>query len=194
MTDVFLDELRADWRRRAIDLDEIRRRAARRRLRMQAFLAIEIAGVATAVVFAIWLVMHALTLGIGLAALGALAMLISTGLSLWTVFRLRAPWLRQDAEVLAPKAALHATLTQLDDADRVVRYWLSSAAVLILCAAVAALLVWMGLAPLRTLVVAGSAWLGVALALAAWGQMRKRRIADERAAYIALLRDYDGAA
>lgn len=192
MTDAFLDGLKADWRRRDVDLDHIRRRVALRRRRMQAFVAIEILGLAMAILFALWLATHALALGVGLAALGAAAMLVSAGLSLWTVLRLRAPWLRKAAPVLAPQAALGAMLTQLNDAERIVRYWLASATVLALCAGGVGALFLAGQASVRTATFAGVAWLGTAIMLAAWALWRKRRIAVEQAACQALLQDYDG--
>lgn len=192
MTDAFLDGLKADWRRSEVDLDRIRRQAARRRRRVLAFVAMELLGLVLALIFALWLATHALVLGVELALLGAIAMLVSAGLSLRTILRLRTPWLRKPAPALAPQAALAAMLTQLSDAEQILRYWLASAAVLGLCALGVGLMFVSGHASARTLSIAGSAWAVTALALLLWGLWRKRRIAVERASCEALLKHYEG--
>lgn len=67
MTDVFLEGLKADWRRQTVDLDQVRQRLIWRRWRTAFFIGAEVLGVGLAVGFAIWLLANVPSLGLAVS-------------------------------------------------------------------------------------------------------------------------------
>jgi len=81
-TDDFLDSLRDDWRRPAVDLDRIRRRTERRRRFDAVYRPLGLAGCIGTILFGIWFGWIAIMQQDAVAAVGAIAFLVSAPLLL----------------------------------------------------------------------------------------------------------------
>lgn len=117
-------------------------------------------------------------------------MFASAILGLWTITRLRGLRTRAQAEPSGSHAALLAMCMQLDNLDRIARYWTQGAMLLAACALAVGALYSLGDICLYAAGVAGVSWLGVAAVLAIAAGWRRRRNCRERAACQAMLRVY----
>jgi uncharacterized membrane protein YgcG len=141
---------------------------------------------------ALWLALDALRTGQLAPALGAGALLAGVALSV----RALADLVRGRSDPAPARTAgvraLQLMARELDDLERIVRYWQASALILLGCAGAMMVLVAVGRMERPEATLLAAIWASTAALLVVWGLWRRTRIRRERAAILALGRDYSG--
>jgi len=174
MTDEVIDELRADWRRQEIQLDDFRRRLNRSRLRTTWVIAFELAMDLIGVLAGLWYAVLAWQfrdLLFGLSALTLLVIFPPFAIELYRLRRRSLLWVDR-----TPEGTLRYALARIGLARRILRLQSWSAGALLLFVGVVWAAAWMGWIsrryPLRILL---TVWISAAAFTLLWSRWRLRQ-------------------
>ncbi len=184
-TDDFLQSLRADWRRPAIDVDRLCRLTKRRQRLAGRSRALNLAGVGAALLFCGWFGYNAAAGGDPVMAVAAAAFFVSLPIIL-----LDYAESRRDLRVRyddSPRGVLLQARQHLDWSRRFLRGCRWSAAILAASAAAVLLLIAGGLTQVRPSLLIAAVWAGTAVLVWLWQAWRARRLAAEAEACNGLL-------
>lgn len=190
-TDDFLQSLRADWRRPAIDVDRMRRLTKRRQRLAYWSTALNLAGLVAAVLLCGWFGYRAIIGADPVLAVAAAAFFVSLPIILVEFAEARrASRMRYDD---TPRGVLLQARQQVDWSRRLLRGCRWSAGILAISAAAVFLLIAGGLTHDRASPTIAAVWAGTAVAAWLWQAWRARRLAAEAEACDRLLAELSDA-
>lgn len=190
-SDDFLSELRADWQRTPVDLEQMRRRAARHRRFAAFYHLFGVVGVVTAVVLGAGFAIEAAQLRDPLMAVAAAAFLVSVPLFVVELVEGRRDRrLRYDD---TQRGVLLQARQQVRFSRRLLRGGRWSAMILASAAAIVMLLVLAGRAELEVALPIVSVWAAAALLVWTWQAWRAPRLDREAKRCDRLLAELDAA-
>jgi len=174
MTDEVIDELRADWRRQEIQLDDFRRRLSRSRVRTTWVIAFELAMALIGVLAGLWYAVLAWQRRDLLFGLSALTMLVVS-----PPFAVEVHRLRRRSLVWAdrtPEGTLRYALARIRLASRILRLQSWGGVVLLLFVGVVWAAAWMGwISRTYPLGILTTVWVSAAAFTLLWSRWRLRQ-------------------